>query len=268
MNRPKEPTAVRSELPRRALSPAGPVARSKGGRVAAPHLPVVLLRCSDDEEREALMEAWPPETLNIRIASDSASALALLRSGSVQVAVLCVSGVGRSGFDLLKRIRADAETESLPVLIIAKGADYERIVSLELGADDSVLTPVTGREVWLRVRSLLRRSNALPKPNIIRTAEFLFDPLSHKVCIHGQPVHLTGTEFRLLNLLARRPGVVVERRELVETLTHHSGKLPDRRTINTHMRHLRKKLGPLGSSLQNIRGIGYRFSWHTAAPRG
>jgi two-component system phosphate regulon response regulator PhoB len=223
--------------------------------------PTVLLFLQDDAIRRTIIAALTPDWIEVICAEDGRSAEKALDSGNIEAVVLGTSNTDTAGRDTLKRIRNNRETENIPVLVLAEGADYERIVSLELGADDCLLPPFIGREIWLRVRSLLRRSANHSKPPIIQSAEFHFDPIAIEVRVLGKPVHLTGTEFKLLSLLMRRPGVVVEK----DTLSRSTGRSLDYRTINTHMRRLRKKLGPIGEYLQSIRSVGYRLNWRSSS---
>ncbi len=221
----------------------------------------MLLHHPDEAIRTAISRTLSQDQLEVISVADGREAQQVLNAGSFQVIILSASSAGITGLDLLKRIRGNPAWESIPVLVLAEGPDYERIVSLELGADDCILAPFVGREVALRVRSLLRRSNCLPKQVIIQTPQFHFDPVAHDVRVLGNPVRLTGTEFKLLSMLIKKPGLVVEKRELTKALSGSSGQALDYKTINTHMRRLRGKLGPLGEQLQSIRGIGYRLTW-------
>ncbi len=229
--------------------------------------PKVLLYHPDEAFRQSLTETLEPNSLEVVIAEDIPSALRLLKSSTLHAAILSGGRGGTySGFDVLRQIRGHAETEAMPVLVLTEGADYERIVSLELGADDCMLAPFSNREIRLRVQSLLRRSfcqqnGGTSKPVVIDTPEFYFNPLTLEVRVSGEAIHLTGTEVRILVLLVNRLGVVVEKQTLIDALSPSPENPHDYRTINTQMRRLRKKLGPMGEYLQNIRDVGYRFSW-------
>jgi DNA-binding response OmpR family regulator len=221
---------------------------------------VVLLHHHDTAIRSCLAEALTAEGLLVNEVPDGDSALIVLNSTGVNAAVIDASSPGTSGFDVLKKVRNTTVISNLPILILAEGAELERVIALELGADDCLLSPFTSREVKLRVRSLLRRSNELSGFTVIRTGEFYFDALAHEVRVKDNIVRLTSAEFRLLSLLVKKQGAVALRHELVAELSRPEGHSPDYRTINTHMRRLGRKLGVAGQRLQSIRGVGYRFT--------
>jgi two-component system phosphate regulon response regulator PhoB len=221
---------------------------------------VVLIHHHDSGTMKELAAVLAEEGFLVRQAPDGDAALLLLNSTGVNAAILDAASPGTSGLDVLKRVRGKSIIANLPVLVLAEGDELERIIALELGADDCLLAPFTGREVKLRIRSLLRRSNELSGFTVIRTGDFYFDALAHDVRVRETRLRLTSAEFRLLSFLVRKQGAVAQRQELVTELSRPQGHSPDYRTINTHMRRLRKKLGAAGDRLQGIRGVGYRFS--------
>jgi two-component system phosphate regulon response regulator PhoB len=232
---------------------------------AADTLPVVLVHHHDAFVRNSLAADLSAEAMTVKEAADGETALLLVNTTGFNAAVLDGASPGTSGLDVLKKIRGTTLIANLPVLVLAEGAELERVVALELGADDCLLSPFTTREAKLRVRSLLRRSKELSSFTVIRTGDFYFDALAHDVRVRNTRLRLTTAEFRLLALLVKKQGAVAQKQELVSELSKPRGQSPDYRTINTHMRRLRRKLGPLGDRLQSIRGIGYRLALNDAA---
>ena len=173
---------------------------------------------------------------------------------------------GFSGDELLRRLRADSETESLPVLMLtAKREEQDRIDGLELGVDDYVTKPFSPRELVLRVKAILRRSREPAVDSgaqILRAGPLSLNLASHEASIDGEELVLTPTEYRLLRVLLERPGRTQSRQRLLEKAWDVDARAAARiqtRTVDMHVRRLRQKLGPLGDWLETVRGFGYRF---------
>jgi two-component system phosphate regulon response regulator PhoB len=145
-------------------------------------------------------------------------------------------------------------------MLTAKGEEADIVAGLELGADDYVTKPFSLRVLLARLRAVLRRRSAAPLPETapITIHELEIHPGRHEVLVQGHPVDLTATEFRLLNLLARRPGWVFTRSQIVNEI-HGDDYSVTERAVDVQMVSLRKKLGPCGKYLETVRGIGYRF---------
>ena len=161
------------------------------------------------------------------------------------------------GFEVLKQIRRKS---AVPVLMLtARGDEADRIVGLELGADDYVTKPFSPRELVLRVNKILRRGQPdRAEPDTLRFGHLLIDTPRHIIQWRGKPVELTSTEFKLLALLAKRCGRVQSREQLLRDVWEYN-TMVDTRTVDTHMRRLREKLGPAARHLETVRGVGYRF---------
>jgi two-component system phosphate regulon response regulator PhoB len=157
-------------------------------------------------------------------------------------------------------LRRDSATARIPIIMLtAKAAEVDRILGLELGADDYVTKPFSPRELVLRVKKVLQRGEAeLPEPEILKFGELLIDSPRHLVKYRGKPFELTKTEFRLLAVLAQRSGRVQSREQLLRDVWEYNSTI-DTRTVDTHMRRLREKLGPAAKHLDTVRGVGYRF---------
>ena len=157
-------------------------------------------------------------------------------------------------------LRRDPATARIPIIMLtAKAAEVDRIVGLEVGADDYVTKPFSPRELVLRVNKVLRRGQLEPaQPETLKIGELLIDTPRHLVKWRGKPLDLTKTEFDLLAVLAQRRGRVQSREQLLRDVWEYNS-LIDTRTVDTHMRRLREKLGPASKYLDTVRGVGYRF---------
>ncbi len=157
-------------------------------------------------------------------------------------------------------LRRDPATARIPIIMLtAKAGEVDRIVGLELGADDYVTKPFSPRELVLRVNKVLRRGEMdQAHPDVFQFGDLLIDTPRHLVKWRTKSVELTHTEFRLLTLLAQRCGRVQSREQLLRDVWEYNS-LIDTRTVDTHMRRLREKLGPGAKHLNTVRGVGYRF---------
>ena len=192
-------------------------------------------------------------------AADGAEALKKARVILPALIVLDLMLPEVDGLEVCKMLRRDPATAAIPVMMLtAKASETDRVVGLELGADDYVTKPFSPRELVLRVKNLLRRGQAPEqKQDLIRVGDLSVDIPRHQVTVQGRKVALTSTEFKLLTLLMRRQGRVQTRDQLLKDVWDYDA-LIDTRTVDTHMRRLREKLGPAAKHLDTVRGIGYR----------
>lgn len=195
-----------------------------------------------------------------RFARDGARAVAMAREERPALIVLDLMLPEVDGFEVCKILRRDPGTAAIPILMLtARAAEMDRVLGLELGADDYVTKPFSPRELVLRIRKLLARVKAAEEP----LEQLEFGPLAidvprHRVSIGGAPVDLTATEFKLLAVLAQRRGRVQTRERLLQDVWGYENPI-DSRTVDTHMRRLREKVGAAAEYLETIRGVGYRF---------
>ena len=194
-------------------------------------------------------------------AKDGARALASVRDDRPDLVVLDLMLPQVDGLEVCKILRRDPATASLPILMLtARAAEIDRVLGLELGADDYVTKPFSPRELILRIRKLLQRTQAAEEPNAhLRLGEIEIDVPRHQVQVAGRALTLTATEFKLLEVLARRRGRVQSRDRLLQDVWGYENPI-DSRTVDTHMRRLREKLGAAASRLETVRGVGYRFA--------
>ena len=193
-------------------------------------------------------------------ASDGLKALAAIRAERPDLVVLDLMLPELDGLEVCQLMRRDPATASIPVLMLtAKAAEMDRVVGLELGADDYVTKPYSPRELVLRIRKLLKRAKGGDEPgDQLRIGVLEIDIPRHAAHVSGEAVTLTATEFNLLALLARRRGRVQSRERLLQDVWGYETAI-DTRTVDTHMRRLREKIGPAAEYLETIRGVGYRF---------
>jgi len=167
-----------------------------------------------------------------------------------------------SGLDLCRKLKADQSTNSIPIIILtAKDDEVDKVVGFELGADDYVTKPFSVRELILRIKAILKRKVQKPEVTEVERefGELRIDSDSHEVFVNGEEVSLTALEFRLLKQLVDRRGRVQTRDQLLSDVWGYSADITTR-TVDTHIKRLREKLGPLGKYVQTIRGVGYKFT--------
>jgi DNA-binding response OmpR family regulator len=193
-------------------------------------------------------------------AKDGTRAIAAARDERPALIVLDLMLPEVDGLEVCKILRRDPATAMIPILMLtARAAEMDRVLGLELGADDYVTKPFSPRELVLRIKKLLARVKAADDPvTQLRFAELEIDVPRHQVKISDALVTLTATEFKLLELLARRRGRVQTRERLLQDVWGYENPI-DSRTVDTHMRRLREKMGDTSRFLETIRGVGYRF---------
>jgi two-component system phosphate regulon response regulator PhoB/two-component system alkaline phosphatase synthesis response regulator PhoP len=166
------------------------------------------------------------------------------------------------GLEICKKLRGDEKTKNIPVIMLtARAEEIDKIVGLELGADDYVTKPFSPKELIARIKAILRRSQNPEKTSekIIRIGEILLiDVEKFRVSIRGENVDLTTTEFKILEILSNHPGWVFSREKILDHIWGYDKAVIDR-TIDVHIRHLREKLGDAGIFIKNIRGVGYKI---------
>ncbi len=192
---------------------------------------------------------------------------ALSEEGPFDLVILDLMLPDMSGKDICRDIRGNSRLKATPVIMVtALGTETDRVVGFEVGADDYVVKPFSVRELVLRVRALLKRSNAKTAVSgeLVTYGSLSIDPEGHHVTVGSAPVSLTALEFRLLKTLVERKERVQSRGRLLEDVWGYSGDV-NTRTVDTHMRRLRDKLGVAGGHIETIRGVGYCFRYRPEA---
>ena len=186
-----------------------------------------------------------------------------LASNQIDVIILDLMLPDGSGLTLCRDIKSDDKTKHIPIIILtAKTEEVDRVVGFELGADDYVTKPFSVRELILRVKAILKRgptSNKNSEDDEYSFGELTLNFEAHQAYINGNEIPLTALEFRLLKHLIDRKGRVQTRDQLLEDVWGYSSDVTTR-TVDTHIKRLREKLGSVGNHIQTIRGVGYRFS--------
>jgi len=197
---------------------------------------------------------------DVASAGDGAEALKKAHDAQPNLVILDLMLPEVDGLEVCKMLRRDPATASLPIIMLtAKAAEIDRVLGLELGADDYITKPFSPRELVLRVKNLLQRSRpAEENESSLRFGDLVIDSPRHLVSWRGRSIDLTATEFKLLAVLAQRRGRVQSREQLLRDVWEYNS-LVDTRTVDTHMRRLREKLGPASRHLDTVRGVGYRF---------
>ena len=193
-------------------------------------------------------------------AADGVEALKRAKEYQPDMLVLDVMLPEVDGLEVCKIIRRDPSVAHIPIIMLtAKAAEIDRVLGLELGADDYVTKPFSPRELVLRIRKILDRGKVPEeKSDRIEIGDLTIDVPRHLVSSSGKRVELTATEFKLLTTLAQRKGRVQSREQLLQDVWEYDN-LIDTRTVDTHMRRLREKLGKSAKYLDTVRGVGYRF---------
>lgn len=192
-------------------------------------------------------------------ASDGATGLTKARDEKPDFIILDLMLPKLSGLEVCKILKTDAATRQIPVLMLtAKAEEIDRIVGLELGADDYVVKPFSPREIILRIKAILRRGDGKDTDQRLTAGAITIDPARHQVSVNGKAVNLTSLEFKLLRTLMQRRGRVQERDRLLNEVWGYESVI-DTRTVDTHVRRLREKLGKAGDIVETVRGFGYRL---------
>jgi two-component system phosphate regulon response regulator PhoB len=197
----------------------------------------------------------------VETAATGREALERLEASPPDLVILDLMLPDVSGNDICRQIRGDPALAELPIVMLtAKSEEVDRVVGFELGADDYVAKPFSPRELTLRVRAVLRRRASAPGlGRSIERGMLRIDPERHRCFVQEQEIELTAKEFRLLATLMSRPGRVMTRERLLDEVWGSEITVTSR-TIDTHLKRLREKLGPAGDLIETVRGVGYRFA--------
>ena len=226
-----------------------------------------ILVVDDDQDIVRLVRAYLEKGgFQVLTANDGETAIHILRRDRPALVVLDLMLPDRDGWDITRLVRSDPSLSETPIIMLtARIDDTDKIIGLELGADDYVTKPFNPREVVARVRTVLRRmqgSNAAKQPRVLQQGNLIMDLDRREVMVGGQPVELTATEFNLLKTLLENPGYAFTRSELIEQALGYEYEGSER-TLDSHMRNLRRKIEPLSGEptyIQTVYGVGYRLA--------
>ena len=220
-----------------------------------------ILVVDDEPEAIELLEFNLKQAgFSVVSAADGAEAIKKARAARPGLIVLDLMLPEVDGLEVCKMLRRDSNTAAIPIIMLtARAAEIDRVLGLELGADDYVTKPFSPRELVLRVKKILQRGHApASSGQNLKFGQLLIDPPRHQVSWKGKGIELTPTEFKLLTILAQRRGRVQSRDQLLRDVWEYNSHI-DTRTVDTHMRRLRHKLGPAAKYLDTVHGVGYRF---------
>ena len=217
----------------------------------------------DDEEdiRELVKYNLAREGFKIFCASTGEKALKKARSKLLDLIILDLMLPGIDGLEVTKNLKNDPKTENIPIIMLtAKGEEADIVTGLELGADDYITKPFSPRVLIARVRAVIRRKSKEASDDMaeIEIHDLVIHPGRHEVLLSGAPVELTFTEFQVLYSLARRPGWVFTRSQIVDAVRGDDYPVTER-SVDVQIVGLRKKLGAYGNYIETVRGVGYRF---------
>jgi len=217
---------------------------------------------------DALRVFLQREGFQVVLAYDGVEGLRVATEEKPDLAILDIVLPGMDGLEVCRRIRQNPKTARLPILILSgKGEEMDKVVGLEVGADDYLAKPFGDRELVVRVRALLRRSLAPTQSRVLRVGGIEVDSERYTVSVGGRPVALTPRELELLRALLEAKGRALGRGYLLETLWGRDRKVGiESRTLDVHVRSLRNKLGREGQRILTVRKVGYRVDTSLAVP--
>lgn len=221
-----------------------------------------------DDEREILELVkynLDKEGYSVTVVESGEDALAATRTKMPDIVVLDLMLPGVDGLEVCRRLKGDDRTRGIPIVMLtAKGSEADVVAGLELGAADYITKPFSPRVLTARIRAVLRRGDAPAQDEtVVRVRELSINPGRHLVLVDDKPVELTASEFRILLFLAKRPGWVFTRQQIVDAAQGDDVFVSDRfvtdRSVDVHIVSLRRKLGVCGSYIETVRGVGYRL---------
>ena len=216
----------------------------------------------DDEKdlNELVRYNLEKDQFDVICATDGQSGLEIATKHRPDLIVLDLMMPGMDGLEVCRELRGDARTARIPVIMLtARATEADRVVGLEMGADDYITKPFSPRELVARVKAVLRRTSKQQDPSdVLRHGGIIIDINRHEVTCEGRPVQLTATEFRILQYLASRPGRVTSRDEIIDSALGHDAAVFDR-TVDVHITAIRRKLGKGADHIETIRGFGYKL---------
>ncbi len=222
-----------------------------------------MIYCVEDDDniRELVVYTLDSTGLPAKGFPSGTEFKAALKNETPELILLDIMLPGEDGMELLSDIRKNSKTKNVPVIMLtAKGAEYDKVSALDMGADDYVTKPFGMMELVSRIRAVLRRSSRGKNTDepVLSTGKIKMDVLRHKVTVNGKEVVLTLKEFELLKKLILNLGVVLTREQLLEDIWGYNFD-GETRTVDVHVRSLRQKLGKAGDQIETVRGVGYRI---------
>jgi two-component system phosphate regulon response regulator PhoB len=224
--------------------------------------PAILVVDDEADILELVSYNLEREGFRVHCVSTGEDALAAARREPPDLAVLDLMLPGVDGLEVCRRLKADARTRPISIIMLtAKGEDADIVAGLELGAEDYITKPFSPRVLVARVRAVLRRrqAEAAPESGLVRAHEVAIDLARHEARVEDRPIDLTPSEFNILHFLARRPGLVFTRGQIIDGVKGSDYPVTER-SVDVQIVSLRRKLGAAGRYIETVRGVGYRFS--------
>ena len=221
----------------------------------------VLIVEDEPDIRELVVHHLKREGYQVSAASSGEEALRQVQAAPPDLVILDLMMPAMNGLEVCRRLRQDPVTASLPIVMLtAKGDEVDRVLGLEIGADDYIVKPFSPKELLARVRALLRRSRPAPGTAPLRLGALVMDLGTHTVSVGGDALALTPKEFDLLRALVEARGRVLSREFLLDRVWGyaHASEI-ESRTVDVHVRRLRVKLGPEGRRILTVKSVGYRL---------
>ena len=220
-----------------------------------------MIYCVEDDESILRLELYTLRSAGFDAEGfpDGESFLEALRSEKPDLVLLDIMLPGESGVELLRHMRESRDTTDIPIIMAtAKGGEYDKIESLDMGADDYLVKPYGMMEMVSRVKAVLRRYRPLKKPEVLRAGKVALNSVERIVTVRGQRVELTFKEFELLRLFLSSPGIAFTREDILARVwdMEYTGET---RTVDMHIKTLRQKLGEAGALIKTVRNVGYRL---------
>jgi two-component system phosphate regulon response regulator PhoB len=217
----------------------------------------------DDEEdiQELVRYNLARNGFDVTVVGTGEDALESARAKIPDLVLLDLMLPGIDGLEVCTVLKHDQKTSHIPIVMLtARGEEADVVAGLELGADDYITKPFSPRVLVARVKAVLRRKaeTSPDRTAVIKRGDLLIHPGRHEVAVRGKPVQLTSTEFEIIYHLARRPGWVFTRHQLIDAARGEEYPVTDR-SVDVHIVSLRRKLGSLGKMIETVRGVGYRF---------
>ena len=226
---------------------------------------LVMVIEDEKEIRDLVRYNLEREGFRVSVATDGDQGLEQLFSERPDALVLDLMLPGKNGLEILRELRGEATTRELPVLVLtARGAEMDKLLGFEHGADDYLTKPFSPRELIARVKALLRRARPSKEPAVLESGDLRIDPLAHEVKLGSKTLVVTPREYELLVFFLQNPGRVLTRDELLRKVWGYD-YIGDTRTVDVHVRRLRMKLGEKTRMIETVTGVGYKFVARAAA---
>ena len=225
---------------------------------------MIYLLEDDESIRKLVVYALRSQEVDARGFEEPSAFWAAMKREKPDLVLLDIMLPGEDGISILKKLRASPVTASLPVIMLtAKNSEYDRVEGLDAGADDYISKPFGMMELAARIRALLRRTDSTPAASEYQIGALYVCPDRHEIRVNGEPVALTYKEFTLLCLFCENRGMVLTRSVIMDRIWGLEAER-ENRTLDVHIRTLRAKLGEAGSTIETVRGIGYRMKGEDA----